>query len=134
MFCKSLFVLLLLAIGLSVLWFTVFDYPFFIFKLFFNFNKLINVSSDDWLTIRVYKTCLSLHYGTGWGSIHRYVNVLDDVQVHCIQHISHLYIHRNVRVVWIQIFVKIISHYCYYLNSFLWFIIIYTIYSFTINN
>ena len=35
-FCRSLFVLFLLAIVLSVLRFTDFDYPFGIFKLFFH--------------------------------------------------------------------------------------------------
>jgi hypothetical protein len=35
MFCRSLFVIILLVILLSVLWFTVSDYPFCIIKLFF---------------------------------------------------------------------------------------------------
>ena len=34
MFCRSLFVIILLVILLSVLWFTVSDYPFCIIKLF----------------------------------------------------------------------------------------------------
>ena len=44
MFCRLLFVLFLLAIGLSVLRYTNSDYPFGIFKLFLNgfFNQKKN--------------------------------------------------------------------------------------------
>ena len=50
MLCRSCFVLFLLAIVLSVLWFTASDYPFGIFKLF-SCQTLTTVTS------RPYKLC-----------------------------------------------------------------------------
>jgi hypothetical protein len=47
MFCRSLFVLFLLAIMLSVLWFTVFNYPFGVFKRFLGYN--CKQSQSIWL-------------------------------------------------------------------------------------
>jgi hypothetical protein len=51
MFCRSLFVLFLSAIVLSVLRFTDSDYPFGIFKLFYNNATFNNISVISWRSV-----------------------------------------------------------------------------------
>jgi len=47
MFCRSLFVLFLLAIVLSVLWYTDSDYPFGVFKIFFDIYMPVYIKTES---------------------------------------------------------------------------------------